>query len=79
MLYLAKVQPGTTHCRRSIVLFLLVACQAALGVWTLLSVVNLHVALTHQGLALIVLFFAVAHWRGTWGSRHLPTEVEVKG
>ena len=78
MLYVAKVQPHTTHCRRSILLFVLVATQATLGVVTLLTQVQLHLALAHQGMALIVLFFAVAHWRGTWGAKHLPTEVEIQ-
>ena len=78
MLAMARSQPHTTHARRSIVLFLLIAAQATLGVVTLLTQVHMHVALAHQGMALIVLFFAVAHWRGTWGSRHLPTEVEVQ-
>jgi heme a synthase len=56
---------GTTHARRTILLFLLVFGQAAIGIMTLLSAVHLHAAITHQGLALIVLAFAVAHWRGT--------------
>ena len=30
--------------------------------------VPLHLALTHQAVALIVLGFAAAHWRGTKGS-----------
>jgi heme a synthase len=56
---------GTTHERRSVLLFLLVSTQAALGILTLLSAAHLHSAIAHQGLALIVLAFAVAHWRGT--------------
>ncbi len=56
---------GTTHARRSILLFLLVCAQAAIGIATLLSGVQLHAAITHQALALIVLAFAVAHWRGS--------------
>jgi len=34
-------------------------------------------ALLHQGVALIVLGFAAAHWRGTKGSYPLPTEIAV--
>jgi heme a synthase len=56
---------GTTHARRSILLFLLVSAQAAIGIVTLLSAAHLHSAITHQAMALIVLAFAVAHWRGT--------------
>jgi heme a synthase len=60
---------GTTHARRTALLFLLVAGQAAVGIVTLLSGVHLHAAITHQGTALIVLAFAVAHWRGTQSSQ----------
>jgi heme a synthase len=56
---------GTTHARRTILLFLLVCGQAAIGIVTLLSGAHLHSAITHQAMALIVLAFAVAHWRGT--------------
>ncbi|RUW05986.1 heme A synthase, partial [Mesorhizobium sp. M1A.F.Ca.IN.020.03.1.1] len=38
-----------------------------------------HMALTHQGVALIVLGFAAAHWRGTKGAYSLPTEIAVGG
>ena len=34
--------------------------------------VPLHLALTHQGFALVVLGFAAAHWRGTKGAYPLP-------
>jgi heme a synthase len=56
---------STTHARRSVLLFLLVSAQAAIGILTLLSAAHLHSAITHQAMALIVLAFAVAHWRGT--------------
>ena len=65
--------PGTTHARRALVLFLLVLVQAAIGIGTLVMQVPLHLALTHQAFALIVLGFAAAHWRGTKGSYPLPT------
>ncbi len=71
-------EPGTTHARRSIVLFCLITAQAAIGIITLLTMVDMHIALTHQGMALIVLFFAVAHWRAAKGSYHLPTEVSIE-
>ena len=57
-------EPGTTHSRRGMVLFLLVFIQAALGVMTLLWQAHPHAAILHQAMALIVLAFAVAHWRG---------------
>jgi heme a synthase len=59
---------GLTHSRRSVLLFLLIAAQAGIGIATLLTEVNLHAAITHQAMALIVLAFAVAHWRGTQSS-----------
>ena len=35
-------------------------------------------ALLHQGMALVVLGFAAAHWRGTKGSYPLPTDIAVR-
>ena len=67
------LERGTTHARRSVVLLLLVLAQASLGVMTLLTQVHLHVAITHQAMALILLGFAVAHWRGTKGSYPLES------
>lgn len=64
--------PATTHARRSIVLFALVTLQAGVGIGTLLLQVPLSWALAHQGLALIVLAFAVAHWRAFHGSYAAP-------
>ena len=62
-----RAAPQTTHARRSVVLFLLVTAQAAIGIVTLVMQVPLHWALLHQGGALVVLGFAVAHWRGFYG------------
>ena len=73
-----NVKPRTTHANRSILLFVLVTLQASIGIATLLSAVDFHTALTHQGMAIVLLFFAVAHWRGTKGSYPLPTEVSVR-
>ena len=67
--------PGTTHARRSVVLFLLVCVQAIIGISTLVMQVPLHMALTHQGMALVVLGFAVAHWRGFIGEYPLQTAI----
>ncbi len=73
-----RSEPGTTHSRRAIVLFGLITAQAAIGIWTLLAQVQLHVALAHQGMAFIVLFFAVAHWRAAKGPYAKPTEIAVE-
>lgn len=59
--------PQTTHARRSVLLFVLVALQAAIGVTTLLLQVPLHWALLHQAGALVVFGFAIANWRGFYG------------
>src|SRR5690606_7815392 len=63
MLATLRRQPGTTHARRAVVLFVLVVIQAIIGIGTLLMHVPLDMALTHQGFALVVLGFAAAHWR----------------
>ncbi len=63
-----KHAAGTTHARRTIVLLGLILVQAAIGVVTLLMSVPLDLGLTHQFVALMVLAFAVAHWRATKGA-----------
>jgi len=63
-----KQAPGTTHARRTIVLLGLVLVQAVIGIATLLMSVPLHLGLTHQFVALIVLAFSVAHWRAAKGA-----------
>jgi heme a synthase len=78
MIQALRADPGTTHGRRSIVLFGLITAQAAVGIWTLLVQVQLHVALAHQGMAFIVLFFAVAHWRAAKGAYAKSTEVSIQ-
>jgi cytochrome c oxidase assembly protein subunit 15 len=60
--------PKTTHARRAVILFLLVTAQAALGIATLLMQVPIDLGLAHQAMALIVLGFATAHWRGAKGA-----------
>lgn len=78
MIQARRSDPGTTHARRALVLFHLVLLQAIVGIVTLLTQVHLHTALMHQGLALIVVGFAAAHWQGTKGSYPLPTDVIVR-
>ncbi|MEM8540885.1 MAG: COX15/CtaA family protein [Pseudomonadota bacterium] len=60
--------PGSTHAWRAAMLAFLVICQAIVGIVTLVMFVPLNWALVHQGLAFVVLAFAVAHWRGLVGS-----------
>ncbi|WP_454745455.1 COX15/CtaA family protein [Ciceribacter selenitireducens] len=75
MIQCLRQGPGTTHARRSVVLFALITLQAALGITTLVLQVPLHAALAHQGGALVVLGFAVAHWRGFLGA--YPSEIAI--
>lgn len=65
------------HARRALVLFLLMIVQAAIGIVTLLGQVPLYWALTHQAMALIVLGFAAAHWRGTKGAYPMSSAVRT--
>ncbi len=60
-----RTEPGSTHARRALILFGLILIQAALGIFTLLTVTHLHVALAHHAVAILVLGFAAAHWQGT--------------
>ena len=57
---------GTPYVRSALGLALLVTLQAALGITTLLLVVPLDVALTHQFGAMVVLIAAVIHLRRMW-------------
>jgi cytochrome c oxidase assembly protein subunit 15 len=54
---------GTPHAARAVLLAGLVTLQAAIGITTLLMVVPLHLALTHQFGAVVVLAAAVLHVR----------------
>ena len=75
MIVSLRLAPGTTHARRAMLLFGLVTLQAAIGISTLLMQVPLDLALTHQAMAMIVLGFAVAHWRGFIGEYPAPASV----
>lgn len=79
LLLLRRALPETPHANRGLVLFLLVALQACLGIVTLVLQVPIGWALAHQGCALLVLGFAVAHWRGFHGEYPRPTDVAVRG
>lgn len=67
---------SATHTRRSVVLFVLITLQAIFGIITLLLQVPISWGLIHQGFALLVLGFAVAHWRGFVGSYPLAIKVQ---
>ncbi len=78
MVYALLRAPDTTHARRSVILFGLVSLQALIGIATLLFHVPFDIALTHQGGALVVLAFAVAHYRGFYGEYPRETEIAVR-
>ena len=64
--------PETTHARRSVLLFVLVTIQAIIGIMTLVLQVPVGWGVAHQGGALVVLGFAVAHWRAFVGEYPQP-------
>jgi len=70
----SRALPDSTHARRAWLLVALVLVQAAIGVATLLMQAPIDVALTHQFVALLVLIFATAHWRGTKGAYEMPAQ-----
>lgn len=78
MIQCLRAAAQSTHARRSVLLVGLVCVQATVGIVTLVTQVPLHAGLTHQGMALIVLAFAVAHLRGFYGERARPIAVEVR-
>jgi heme a synthase len=63
---------GTDYARSAAGLALLVGVQAAIGITTLLTVVPLSLALTHQLGAVVVLWAAVIHFRLTYSGEHIP-------
>lgn len=69
---------SSTHAKRSFLLVAFTVIQALIGIVTLVMQVPLHWALAHQGMALIVLGFACAHWRGTKGAYPAETKVSVQ-
>jgi cytochrome c oxidase assembly protein subunit 15 len=60
-------QPGSMHARRAMLLLAMIVVQALIGITALMLVVPFGWALLHHGFAIVVLGFAVAHWRGTVG------------
>ncbi len=67
MIATLKNMGGTTHANRAVVLFFLVTFQGAVGIVTLIWQVPIGWALAHQATAILLLGFAVAHWRGFHG------------
>ncbi len=67
----------STHVRRSIVMVFLVLMQVGLGIVTLVLQVPFGWALVHQAAAIVVLGFAVAHWRALRGP--YPNETGLIG
>ncbi|MDQ0998786.1 cytochrome c oxidase assembly protein subunit 15 [Phyllobacterium ifriqiyense] len=70
-----RMAPETTHARRAVFFALLVAAQAAIGITTLLMQVPIGLGLLHQLFAIVLLGFAVAHWRATKGAYPLETKI----
>jgi heme a synthase len=58
---ISKAYPGTSARKRAIVNVWLLSAQAAIGIATLMMVVPLHLALTHQAFAMLVLGMTAAH------------------
>lgn len=67
MIQSIRLKPGTTQAKGAMVLFGLVCLQASIGITTLLLHVPIELGLLHQGGGLVVLGYAVAHWRGFYG------------
>lgn len=51
--------------RSSLLVVLFVGCQIALGIWTLLNAVPLHLGVAHQAMGALVFAIAVRHWHLT--------------
>ena len=58
----SRRMPKSSAARRAKVIVGLIGVQIAIGILTLLYVVPLHLALTHQAFAFIVLGMAAAHY-----------------
>lgn len=71
-------ETGNTHFARSIILLVLVLAQAGLGIMTLVLQVPLNWALLHQFGAVVLLGFAVAHWRALHGAFQPVTAIDIQ-
>ncbi|EJF87936.1 heme A synthase [Bartonella vinsonii subsp. arupensis OK-94-513] len=70
-LYVRSNVPHSTHSRRAFFMCIMIIFQAVLGILTLLHEVPISLGLIHQTVALVILCFAVAHWRATKGAYHV--------
>ena len=68
MIVTLQSESGAVHKRRAGILVVLAVVQAMIGIITLVMQVPFYWALVHQGMAVVVLGFAVAHWRGLKGA-----------
>ncbi len=66
---------GPTHKRRTVILFVAVTIQAAIGIVTLVLQVPIGWALLHQAGAAVLLAICIAHWRGLRGSYPFQTAI----
>lgn len=73
-----RLAPRSTYARQATVLAVVVVVQAAIGITTLLLQVPILWGVAHQGGALIVLGFAIAHWRALVGEYPLETAVALR-
>jgi cytochrome c oxidase assembly protein subunit 15 len=69
-----RLAPRSIYARRAVVLAGLVLVQASIGIMTLLLQVPIVWGVAHQGGALVVLGFAIVHFRGFFGTYPLHTE-----
>jgi cytochrome c oxidase assembly protein subunit 15 len=58
---ISKAYPGTSARKRAIINVWLLTAQAVIGIGTLVMVVPMHMALTHQAFAMVVLGMTAAH------------------
>ena len=58
---ISKAYPGTSARKRAIINVWLLSAQAVIGIGTLVMVVPMHMALTHQAFAMVVLGMTAAH------------------
>lgn len=72
MLQSLRRAPATGHARGAMLLFGLVCLQALIGIVTLVTHVPIEMGLLHQAGGLMVLGYAVAHWRGFYGEYARP-------
>jgi len=66
------------HKFRTLFILIIAFFQVLVGIVTIVMEVPLHWALVHQGLAVILLAAAVAHWRGLVGPYTPVTSLEIR-